>query len=45
MMDALTQALERGQQVRVAERVPTKLMVSDRRLAMVSLSAGRLRIQ
>jgi predicted transcriptional regulator len=39
MMDALTQALERGQQVRVAERVPTKLMVSDRRLAMVPLLA------
>jgi sugar-specific transcriptional regulator TrmB len=39
VMGALALALERGQQVRVAERVPTKLMVSDRRLAMVPLLA------
>ncbi len=39
MMDALTLALGRGQQVRVAERVPTKLVISDRRLAMLPLLA------
>jgi hypothetical protein len=39
VMEALALALERGQQVRVAEHVPTKLVVSDRRLAMVPLLA------
>ncbi|MEY9877875.1 sugar-specific transcriptional regulator TrmB [Streptacidiphilus sp. MAP12-33] len=39
VMEALALALERGQQVRVAEQVPTKLVVSDRRLAMVPLLA------
>jgi sugar-specific transcriptional regulator TrmB len=39
VMEALALALERGQQVRIAERVPTKLVISDRRLAMVPLLA------
>ncbi|MFG3497126.1 helix-turn-helix domain-containing protein [Streptomyces sp. NPDC047928] len=37
----LTSALGRGERVRVVDRVPTKLVVADRTLAMVSLTNGR----
>lgn len=36
--DELVAALDRDEQVRVADRVPTKLVVADRELAMVPLS-------
>jgi sugar-specific transcriptional regulator TrmB/DNA-binding CsgD family transcriptional regulator len=37
----LTAALGRGEQVRVVDRVPTKLLVADGTLAMVALVGGR----
>ncbi|QMU75996.1 helix-turn-helix transcriptional regulator [Streptacidiphilus sp. PB12-B1b] len=36
---ALAEALDRGEQVRVVDRVPTKLMMADREVAMLPLSA------
>lgn len=36
----LSAALGRDEQVRVVDRVPTKLMIADRTLAMVPLTAG-----
>ncbi len=37
----LTAALARDEQVRVVDRVPAKLVIADRSLAMVPLTAGR----
>ncbi|MGW3263335.1 helix-turn-helix domain-containing protein [Streptomyces sp. NPDC001056] len=38
-LDGLTEALGRGERVRVVDRVPTKLVVADRSLAMVPLTS------
>ncbi|MEW2619360.1 helix-turn-helix transcriptional regulator [Streptomyces sp. NPDC048106] len=38
-LDGLTEAFGRGERVRVTDRVPTKLVVADRSLAMVPLTS------